>query len=338
MQEENRALKILHQRLICFLLVYLIAGGLTNTHGQENKQMEVLIPLVDGEWWDIVGNPDLGKYTSEKQQPVDFGIWQAADGTLQLWSCIRGTKCGGRTRLFYRWEAKNITDKNWTPKGIAMEADTTLGEEKGGLQAPFVLKEWDGYYMFYGDWNRICMAHSADGKTFIRLLSENDSPGLFQGPLYNTRDPMVLKIGNIYYCYYTGHMEKDDKTDKPKSAVFCRTSRDLKKWSDPVVVLRGGSAAKLIQWYGGDSECPHVVKVRDSYVMFRTHRYGKDNLTTAYCSSDPLDFGDGTDQYQVGRLAVAAPEIIKVKNQYYIAALKPTLDGIRIAKLKFVKK
>ena len=55
---------------------------------------EALVPVIDGEWWQIAGDPDLGDYTREKQQPVDFGVWQAADGTWQLWSCIRDTGCG----------------------------------------------------------------------------------------------------------------------------------------------------------------------------------------------------------------------------------------------------
>ena len=58
-------------------------------------------PRIDGEWWQVAGDPDLGKYTNPKQQPVDFAVWQAADGTWQLWSCIRGTNCGGKTRLFH---------------------------------------------------------------------------------------------------------------------------------------------------------------------------------------------------------------------------------------------
>ncbi|HEY1948026.1 MAG TPA: hypothetical protein VGG97_13520 [Bryobacteraceae bacterium] len=48
----------------------------------------------------------------------------------------------GKTRLFYRWQGKNLADKDWILMGIAMLADSNLGETEGGLQAaPFVLKE-----------------------------------------------------------------------------------------------------------------------------------------------------------------------------------------------------
>lgn len=295
------------------------------------------IPVIDSEWWNITKNPDLGNYTSPKQEPVDFGIWQAADGSWQLWSCIRGTRIGGYTRLFFCWEGKNITDTNWEPKGIAMVADTSMGEAAGGLQAPFVLKEQNTYYMFYGDWNRICLAKSSDGKHFERVLHKDHSPALFSGPMANTRDPMVIKLHNTYYCYYSVHLAKDDPAETIKSAIFCRTSKDLKNWSEPVIVSAGGSAAKQTSWYGGASECPFVVKIDDQYVLFRNQNYGVHGLNTQYSSPNPLDFGFDNDRFQVGQLPVAAPEIITVNGQYYIVALKPALDGMRIARLKFIK-
>ncbi|MBN2410632.1 hypothetical protein JXQ31_02995 [candidate division KSB1 bacterium] len=288
-----------------------------------------MIPKIDGDWWQIAGNPDLGQYTSEKQQPVDFGIWQASDGTWQLWSCIRHTNCGGNTRLFYRWEGKSLTDENWVPMGIAMEADTSFGEAPGGLQAPFVIQENNDYYMFYGDWGNICLAKSSDGKSFTRVLNEKNSPALFSGPYSNTRDPMVVKIRDLYYIYYMGH----NKDIKPHSAIFCRTSTDKLFWSEPVMVSAGGRAGTMSDWWGGDAECPFVLYKGGLFYLFRNQRYGEDNLNTQYCSPNPLNFGVDDDRYYIGTLKVAAPEIIHHDGQDYIAALLPGLDGIRIAKL-----
>jgi hypothetical protein len=175
--------------LFAFLLLIL---------GNANAQ-QILLPEIDGAWWPVAGNPDLGGCTSEGQQPVDFGIWRAADGTWQLWSCIRHTDCGENTRLFYRWEGQSLTSRNWEPKGIAMEADTILGETSGGLQAPYVFEENGTYYMFYGDWNRICLATSRDGKNFRRWKNEKGEPALFTGPYHSSRDPMVLRDHGLYY-------------------------------------------------------------------------------------------------------------------------------------------
>src|ERR1041385_5247441 len=78
-----------------------------------------LMPHIESDWWQVAGDPDLGQYTTPKQQPVDFGVWQAADGTWQLWSCIRSTAYPGKTRLFYRWQGGHLTDHDWRPMGVA---------------------------------------------------------------------------------------------------------------------------------------------------------------------------------------------------------------------------
>jgi hypothetical protein len=70
--------------------------------------------------------------------------------------------------------------------------------------------------------------------------------------------------------------------------------------------------------------------------MFRNQIYGPNALNTQYASRNPLAFGVDDDRYRIGTLPVAAPEIILAQGQYYIAALNPNLDGIRIARLRFV--
>ncbi len=313
--------------ITCVLVLSAIA-----VNGQEKKNIE--IPTIVGEWWQVAGDPDLGEYTSPDQEPVDFGVWQATDGTWQIWSCIRHTNCGGNTRLFHRWEGKNLTDANWKPMGIAMEADTTLGEKKGRLQAPHVIKKDDIFYMLYGDGENICLAISKDGKDFKRVINDDGTAALFTGPYWNTRDAMTLKHGDLYYCYYTGHM-----TDKePDAAIFCRTSTDLYKWSEPMMVSGGGSPRDKDKWWGGDAECPFVVKKDGLFYLFRNQMYGENNLNTQYCSPNLLDFGVNDDQFMIGEMPVAAPEIIFYEGEYYMAALLPSLKGIRIAKLKWINK
>jgi hypothetical protein len=286
-----------------------------------------LVPKIDGDFWTVAGNPDLGPLTSAKQQPVDFGVWQAADGTWQLWSCIRFTKANGQTRLFFRWQGRRLAESNWNPMGIALEADPGLGETEGGLQAPFVLKVRATYYMLYGDWENICLASSTDGKTFRRELSKNGKSGLFSnGPGANTRDPMVLAYGGRYYCYTTAH-------PRDKGAVYCRVSNDLRSWGEPKIVSAGGEAGTG----PSSAECPFVYRHKESatFYLFRTQRYGRDAQTSVYRSIDPLDFGVNSDRHLVATMSVAAPEIIEHEERLYLACLHPTLDGIRVAPLRF---
>jgi hypothetical protein len=296
--------------------------------GQSTSQpAAALVPTIGGNWWQVAGQPDLGVYNSPQQQPVDFAIWQAGDGTWQLQSCIRNTLCGGNTRLFYRWEGQQLSDTNWTPVGIAMQADPTVGETPGGLQAPYVMKIGSTWHMFYGDWQHICHAVSSDGKAFTRVIDNGGSAIFSEGTGAGTRDPMVLPIGGTYYAYYTA-----EPTGVGED--FLRTSSDLVNWTGSQVVARGGSAGTSV----ASSECPFVAQPvpGGSYFLFRTQHYGLTAQTSVYRSNDPTNFGLDTDADLVGRLPVAAPEIFQYGGQWYIAALLPSLQGIQIARLAWV--
>lgn len=284
-----------------------------------------------GRWWTVAGDPDLGALTTPNQQPVDFAIWQAADGTWQLWSCIRGTKEPGNTRLFFRWEGANLTDTNWSPRGIALHADPTLGETQGGLQAPYVLRSEGRFWMFYGDWANICLATSTDGKSFSRHRNHLGRPQLtVAGPVdlrRNTRDPMVVRVGGRWHCYYTAHPGN-------RGADYVRTSGDLLNWGEERIVASGGRA--------GDgpysAECPFVVEPQPGhYYLFRTQRYGRNAQSSVYHSRDPMDFGRDNDAaHFVTTLPVAAPEVFQQDGRWYLAALLPTLKGIQISRIEWV--
>jgi len=313
----------MRQRLATLMVWLMWAGGV---YGAE----QMIVPKIDGEWWTVAGNPDLGKLAADNQQPVDFAVWRAADGTWQLWSCIRNTKCGGNTRLLYRWEGQALTAKNWTPKGIAMQAEPKYGEKRGGLQAPHVVLIDGVYHMFYGDWENICVATSRDGKTFRRRVNPNRRTGMFtEGVGANTRDPMVIRIGERWHCYYTS------ATPAKEGAVFCRTSVDTRNWTLSRIVGMGGRSGKGYC----SAECAHVVSPTPGhYYLFRTQRYGQDALTSVYHSTDPMVFGVNTDEHFAFELPVAAPEIVLHEGRYYIASLLPSLKGIRIARLKWVNR
>ena len=102
-----------------------------------------------------------------------------------------------------------------------------------------------------------------------------------------------------------------------------------------MLVSAGGSPTQWTNWYAGDVECPFVVELDGLYYLFRNQLYGQDNLNTQYCSPNPLSFGVDDDRFLLGTLPVAAPEIIRQGEKYYIAALMPSLKGIRIAELKW---
>ncbi len=286
---------------------------------------QVLAPRVEGEWWTVATSPDLGALTRDEQQPVDFAIWQAAGGKWQIWSCVRKTGEEGRTRLFFRWEGESLLKPDWKPMGIAMRADPDFGETPGGLQAPYVFRHGGEYHMFYGDWVNICRARSFDGKTFARVLQKNGKSGMFhEGAEWNARDPMVLRDGARWIVYYTAYPNRE-------GAVFARVGRDLDVWGPSRIVSKGGR--------GGSgpysAECPFVYyhPATRTFYLFRTERYGQNAATHVYASKDPLDFGVNDDSKFVTTLPVAAPEIVEFEGKLYIAALRPDLKGIQIARL-----
>ncbi|UCG48647.1 MAG: hypothetical protein JSU94_02505 [Phycisphaerales bacterium] len=329
------------RRLMLLVLVCALAEVVWPSEGPKG----VPAPRIEGRWWQVAGNPMDHKYATPGQEPVDFAVWRAADGSWQLWSCIRNTTAGGKggkTRFFYRWEGQNLTDENWTPMGIAMEADPSVGETPGGLQAPHVVKVGDTYHMFYGDWVNICHAISTDGKSFKRVVQPNGKTGMFtEGPGVNTRDVLLMRHDDRWYAYYTAYPNR-------QGMVFVRTTEDFANWSESSVAAFGGQAGTNAY----SSECPHVVKTGPhDFYLFRTQSYGAvvkteggrrkrgPAKTSVYYSNDPKMFGINQDaRYFVGTLPVAAPEIIRHEGRYYIAALNDgALDGIRIAALAWVK-
>jgi hypothetical protein len=312
---------------LCFLLFAIASVLLSAVALAAANASSVLVPRIVGDWWQVAGDPDLSELTATDQQPVDFGVWQAVDGSWQLWSCIRKTKETGNTRLFHRWEGTKLTDSDWVPRGIAMRAGTKFGETPGGLQAPFVMKDGGKFLMFYGDWENICAATSAEGKRFERRVGANGRTGMFgEGPGANARDPMVLRIDDRWHCYYTAHPNR-------KGSVYCRTSSDTREWSGATIVAAGGRAGEGPY----SAECPFVVELKPGqFYLFRTQRYGPDAQTSVYCSTDPLDFGVNDDRHFVGTLPIAAPEIFLHEGDFYVAALLPNLKGIRLARLEWV--
>ncbi|MGN6342862.1 MAG: hypothetical protein ACTHML_17945 [Ginsengibacter sp.] len=317
---QNR--RILELSILFLSIIFLFISRKSMAQKAEGIKYK---PVIDGTSWLITGDPDLGKNTSGNQQPVDFGIWQAADSSWQVWSCIRGTNIGGKSRLFFSWQGGKITDTAWIPMGISMVADTGFGETKGGLQAPYVMKDGKEYLMFYGDWENICLA-KGDGKTFARQIHQGTKSGMFtEGSDNNTRDPMAILVNNVYYCYYTAY-------PNGRGAVYVRTSVDLER-SPSEIVAFGGSAGS--GKYA--AECPFVYfhKTSGYYYLFRTQHYGKNAQTSVYQSRDPKYFGANDDTNLVTILPVAAPEIFTYNGQIYMADLLPSLKGIRISKLKF---
>ena len=316
--------------------------------------------IIESSWINITSQPDLGQYTTSNQQPVDFSVWQAADGTYQLEACIRNTAIGGHTRLFYRWEQskENILGNTpWKGVGISMIANTSYGEAEGGLQAPHVTL-WNGtYHKFYGVWIGIAQAISDDGKIFSRQLHIDPATNKetvvlfseFNPNTSNTRDPMLFAVdtGDKTKAFHLIYSAIDDnKQDGVYSRLLTARigmeNEDLlqwNQWSDYGMLIGFGGNSTGNGPYS--SECPfiHYDKQSGYFYLFRTQHYSPPGhqMTTVFASKDPMAFGinASADVMKVTTLEVCAPELFQVDGKLYIFALKNDLTGHRFAELVF---
>jgi hypothetical protein len=312
-------------------------------------EAEELRPELDGPFWLIGDNPDLGSLQGKTQQCVDHHMYQSPDDAWHLWGCIRHTAVG---RVLYHWEGNHLVQHHWRQTGEVLRADQEFGESLGNwrgeewIQSPFFVREGGILYMFYGGHStgadekgtsvppedprtacQICLMTSTDGRTWERHEDGEGHSRVFSGPGL-TRDPCLINIAGLWHIYYAGY----DKSSAD-AGIFMRTSLDLIHWSRWTLVhqdFRYGFGA----W---GTECPHVVKRGGYYYLFRTEAYAAAK-THVFRSEDPADFGIGdAKKHYVGPLAVAAPEIIvDAYGHEYISSSHDLAGGIRMCKLKWV--
>jgi hypothetical protein len=101
-----------------------------------------VLQIDEAGWRQIASNPDLGELISGKQEPVDFAVWQAADGTWQLWSCIRNTKEAGVTRLLHSWEGRTLFAKDWQTILAKNPCVRFFNGERGYVRCTVTPREW----------------------------------------------------------------------------------------------------------------------------------------------------------------------------------------------------
>jgi len=319
--------------------------------------MRKLRPVVDGEFWMIGPKPDLSGLLPEPgpdgpvHECVDHHIFQDANGTWHLWSCVRHTPVG---RVLYHWRAAALTDSPWEATGEIIRADHDAGEcidDWNGdewLQSPYVVRLDGTYFMFYGGHStghdaegksavqagtpaqmQICLMTSPDGIHWQRHRDAAGNSRVFVEP-GETRDPCLIRIDGLWHMYYAGYYDPG-KPDEGASFVL-RTSEDLIHWSPWRLVHQDAA-------YGAgrcETECPHVVCREGYYYLFRTQNYRK-ALTHVFRSTDPTDFGvgDAGDKY-VGVFPGAAVEIYQTPDGgEYVSSNHDPGAGTQLARLRW---
>ncbi len=320
----------------------------------------MLKPSLVGEWWTIAPKPDLPElpvlstnYGSDsprgRNEPCDHCVYRAADGTWQLWACVRRTPVG---RLLVNWESDEIARPNWRRTGRLIRAERSVGESvvdwhgEEFLQSPFVVQHDGRYYMFYGGYDtgtdrdgnptddyslqekQTCLMVSPDGIGWERHRGSHGLSRVFVGP-GAVRDQCVARFGDTWYIYYAGHHDQD----RTRAAIYARTSIDLVHWSDWRIVEDNTAGKRRFQ-----PESPFVVERQGRYYLFRTH--GPRHGCYVFVSDDPLDFGSGcaTEEspHFVCHLPIIAPEIVVGSDgSEYISRIDDPVNGysVRLCRL-----
>ncbi len=294
----------------------------------QNQQRTARVPVIESEWWRICEMPDLGDLAGpepQRQHVVDHGFIQAADGTWQLWACIRGAGIG---RLIYGWQGSDLEQGPWAPAGVKLRADRACGESIGPdgqehIGAPFFFRHAGRYHCFYHTGGSIRMATSDDGIHYARTGRPDDRYELYP---HGGRDVMVLEHQGLLYFFSTVSVRVADNLSY--SFVNLRTTPDLQKFSDFSRVSEGGA--------GGNgpvsAESPFVVHLDGYWYLFRASSISFE--TYVYRAADPYSFGCNDDRNLIATFPIKAPELIHHNNQWYISDLYD-FQGIRLAKLRW---
>lgn len=225
--------------------------------------------------------------------------------------------------------------KDWKIEKPVLQCPET-GPDQFQVWAPYILKRKGVYYMFYAGVNpnicqSVCMATSRDLYKWKR--NEKNPvivPGNWANGAYNQdkwsdcRDPMILKDGGKYYCYYTS-TRINPETKLQESCIGISSSGDLLKWKDEGFI-------RLEQSLDIPPESPFVVKHKGIYYMIYTnYRHGIVYLT----SNDPVN---GWKELPIEKMSiisgVSATEVFKVGNQWHISLISHMKNGLHFLEFR----
>lgn len=283
------------------------------------------IPVIDDESWRLVENPDLGELGNRDpalQDVVDHHFYRSPDGRWRLWAAIRNARVG---HLLFGWVGDSLEEGLWQPDGVKLRAQPAFGEAMPGdseelVCAPFFVQHEGRWLCFYNSACGLHLLESTNGLDFQRVLNTDGTSLLYRGG----RDPMVLRWEDqflVYSCVTTVSAD-----GWAKSFVIVRRSRNLKDWSDFIVVAEGGLAGNGPV----SAESPFVCHRDGVFYLFRSS--SMDFQTYVYASDTPFHFGVNDDRKLVTILPIKAPELITQGDQTYISDLAD-FKGIRLQRL-----
>lgn len=296
-------------------------AGFDSPAGMVAHAEELLNTLSSGK------DPFEGKYCEPGGYAVDHALIKK-DGVHHLFY-IRGTAATNWPEfpLFNFGHAVSRDLIHWKTEDPVLQCPPT-GWDQYQVWAPHIIEHNGTYYMFYAGVNHtvcqaICLATSTDLYSWTR---SEKNPVMTSGPwgVWNAgqwsdcRDPMILKDGNLFYCYYTA-ARINTESGQQENCIGISSSGNLLDWKDEGYIRLGYSLAT-------PPESPFVVKHNGLYYLIYTnYKHGIVYAT----SSDPVK---GWKELPVEKMVlmsgVSASEIYQDKGKWYMSYISHQKNGL----------
>jgi len=200
--------------------------------------------------------------------------------------------------------------------------------------APHIIEHQDKYWIYYtgvtdSATQAICLATSDDLYNWERYPSNplfNSLPWGFWDESHwsDCRDPMILKEGDTFYCYYTAARMLPG-TEEHEYCLGISSSKDLIHWKDE-------GFSRLVNTLNTPPESPFVVKHKGEFYLFYTnYTHGIVYLR----NPDPVNgwVEDPNDPQSIME-GVSATEIIQEDGKWYISYISHMNNGLHFFEIK----
>ena len=223
--------------------------------------------------------------------------------------------------------------KTWHIKEPVLQTIDS-GFDSFQVWAPHIIRHEGKYWNFYTGVNdsvcqTICLATSDDLYNWERHegnpVITSEPWGVWNESQWSDcRDPMVLKDGNIFYCYYTAARIVPE-TGKHEYCIGIVSPKDLITWKDE-------ARRPFKHTVGTPPESPFVVKRNGEYYLFYTnYKYG----IVYVKGSDPLNgWMENPDDPQSILEGVSASEIFEKDNKWYITFISHMNNGLHFFEVR----
>ncbi len=289
---------------ICVALVPLLAVLSDRLHSEAHAGAAPLVGMpppdpneasVALEQSDMVHVLDTSRLAGGPYYVNDHTLVQAEDGAWHLFGIFHDEPKWVGTELDLVHAVNPEPDPaKWTdgsfevapaPNVFALNADRKLGETH--LWAPHVVRADDRWVMIYqagGPDDYHASMRLAESRDLYRWTRVGRLP-LFED-ICEARDPMLFRRGGAWVVYYT----RCESVGYKASGVAFRTSRDLRQWSEPHMVLSVRSAPETSN--SAYTESPFVFERGGTFYLSVTAYPTDWAATLLYRSRAPYAFSD----------------------------------------------